>query len=428
MIETTETTVATPMMTPRSVRKDRSLLRRKACRATAKTSPKGMSARGAGGLRSLLFLLDFHLVPLLQRPQRLEGTGHDLLAGSEPAGDLDFQFAGQPELDRKKPRLPFPKNVDPRFRLDPPGGGLLPFWRVAHDDRRERDRQNARLGSRDDVRGDREARADPLGRADQLDPHLEVDRVGCRDQPLQLGVRAGDRRVLDLRDQSLEYPVWICLDRENRLLSDLDVGDIRLVDHQHGLDGRHVGDRHQLGPRVVHRTDDGDLAFLDRQVGHDAIDRRPHGRLGERVAGRVQVGPVLLHAPLGHLEVGLCGLERRPRPLVLGFRQDVRLVVPPGPIRSIWSRKSLFLTASPSRTARFTIWPMTSADSSTFFSAWIFPLAVTLETMSSGSARAVVTRGMRRSRAETHAKTSRRATTAPAIKTIFHVFDIASFR
>ncbi len=70
---------------------------------------------------------------------------------------------------------------------------------------------------------------------------------------------------------------------------------------------------------------------------------------------------------------------------------------------SIWSRKSPFLTASPSRTARFTIWPMTSAESSTFFSAWIFPLAVTLETMSSSSTRAVVTRGMRRSRAETHA-------------------------
>src|SRR6266545_1090229 len=135
MIETTETTVATPMMTPRRVRKDRSLLRRKACRATARTSPRGMSARGAGGLRSLLLLLDFHLVPLLQRPQRLEGAGHDLLAGSEPAGDLDFQFAGQAELDRKELRLLFPQNVDARFRLDAPGGRLFAFRRVPHDDR-----------------------------------------------------------------------------------------------------------------------------------------------------------------------------------------------------------------------------------------------------------------------------------------------------
>src|ERR1700675_845752 len=119
MIETTETTVATPMMTPSSVRKDRSLLRRRACRATAKTSRSGMSARGAGGLRALLLLLDLHLVPLLQRPQRLEGAGHDLLAGRESVHDLDLQLAGQAELDRKELHFPVAQDVDARFRLDP---------------------------------------------------------------------------------------------------------------------------------------------------------------------------------------------------------------------------------------------------------------------------------------------------------------------
>src|SRR5881628_3440734 len=60
-------------------------------------------------------------------------------------------------------------------------------------------------------------------------------------------------------------------------------------------------------------------------------------------------------------------------------------------LRSIWRRKSPFLTLSPSRTARFTTWPWTSADISTLFSAWILPLAVTLETMSWVATRAVRT-------------------------------------
>src|SRR6266568_2191679 len=60
-------------------------------------------------------------------------------------------------------------------------------------------------------------------------------------------------------------------------------------------------------------------------------------------------------------------------------------------LRSIWRRKSPFLTLSPSRTARFTTWPCTRADISTLFSAWILPLAVTLETMSWVTTRAVRT-------------------------------------
>src|SRR5713226_5987308 len=131
MIETTETTVATPMMTPRSVRKDRSLLRRRACRATAKSSPKGMSARGSGGA---FLLLHLHAIPLLQRPQRLEGAGHDFLAPREPAGDFDLQLACEAQLDGEELRLPVAQDVDARFCLDPSGCGLLPFRRVPHHD------------------------------------------------------------------------------------------------------------------------------------------------------------------------------------------------------------------------------------------------------------------------------------------------------
>src|SRR6266481_5399037 len=154
MIETTETTVATPMMTPRSVRKERSLWRRSACRSTARTSPSSISAGGAPGLRPLLLLLDLDLVALLERPQRLERAGQDLLALREPARDLDLELAGQAELDGKELRFPLLDDVNARFRLDPPGGRLLSLRRVAHDDRRERDRQGAGLGARDAVRAD----------------------------------------------------------------------------------------------------------------------------------------------------------------------------------------------------------------------------------------------------------------------------------
>ncbi len=59
--------------------------------------------------------------------------------------------------------------------------------------------------------------------------------------------------------------------------------------------------------------------------------------------------------------------------------------------RSIWRRKSPFLTRSPSLTRRLTIWPMTRAESSTRFSAWILPFAVTLATMSWVSTFAAMT-------------------------------------
>ena len=50
---------------------------------------------------------------------------------------------------------------------------------------------------------------------------------------------------------------------------------------------------------------------------------------------------------------------------------------------SIWRRNWPLVTRSPSWAARLTIWPITRADSSTLFSAWILPLAVTFATMSS---------------------------------------------
>ncbi len=44
---------------------------------------------------------------------------------------------------------------------------------------------------------------------------------------------------------------------------------------------------------------------------------------------------------------------------------------------SIWSRNCPFLTRSPSSTARWVIWPGMVAEMSTFFCAWMLPLALT---------------------------------------------------
>src|SRR5262249_58919050 len=76
------------------------------------------------------------------------------------------------------------------------------------------------------------------------------------------------------------------------------------------------------------------------------------------------------------------------------------------------------------RTVRLTICPRTGAASSPFFSAWIFPLAGTLETISSTAAFAVVTRGIFRSRAETCPAITRTTSTAATAITIFQVRDI----
>src|SRR5438128_1447982 len=110
MIEATETTVITPMITPSSVRKLRSLCVPRAVVAMRRVSmgcrDDGMSGRrdverGSGYLPSsrllvILSLLLFpHLSPVLQFAQRLERPGHDLLAFLEAGEDLDVALAGE---------------------------------------------------------------------------------------------------------------------------------------------------------------------------------------------------------------------------------------------------------------------------------------------------------------------------------------------
>src|SRR4030095_688503 len=100
MTETTPTTVATPMMTPSSVRTARSLWRVRADDETRKSSAVVMASRG---LRTALlvaaFLLDDDPVAVLDRAEHLEGPRHDFLARLRPLGDFDEELAGDPRLD-----------------------------------------------------------------------------------------------------------------------------------------------------------------------------------------------------------------------------------------------------------------------------------------------------------------------------------------
>src|SRR4029079_37967 len=97
MTERTETTVITPMITPRRVSPDRSLFRRRAWSETANSSEKPMApvrrrsgrpgALSFGGLLLLLRHL-LHAIAVLDLAQGLEGAGDDLLARRGPGDDL----------------------------------------------------------------------------------------------------------------------------------------------------------------------------------------------------------------------------------------------------------------------------------------------------------------------------------------------------
>src|SRR5262249_40636181 len=117
--ETTATTVMTPMITPRSVRNERSLLRRSAWNETWKSSDKLTSALVRALSRAfLLFLFHHDLVAVLDRPQGLERTRHDFLAGGHTRFHLDRQLAGQSRRDAFELDLAVLQGVGPLFGLD----------------------------------------------------------------------------------------------------------------------------------------------------------------------------------------------------------------------------------------------------------------------------------------------------------------------
>src|SRR5206468_5646521 len=137
MTERTETTVITPMITPKRVSPDRSLFRRRAWSETASSSEKPMAPSPGSGrpgalpLGGLLLLLRhlLHAIAVLELAQRLEGPGHDLLARGDPGDQLDHQLSRDPGLDGREDHLAVAQRVDPLLRLQLPGLVLLPLGR-----------------------------------------------------------------------------------------------------------------------------------------------------------------------------------------------------------------------------------------------------------------------------------------------------------
>src|SRR6478672_10489649 len=105
MTETTPTTVATPMITPSSVRNARSLWRVRADEETRKSSAVVMSSGLLGLALLVAFLLDDDLVALLDLAEDLEGAGHDLRPRRGPGLGLDHQLARDPSLHLLKDEL-----------------------------------------------------------------------------------------------------------------------------------------------------------------------------------------------------------------------------------------------------------------------------------------------------------------------------------
>src|SRR5512143_4375600 len=139
MTDRTETTVMTPMITPRRVRPDRSLCRRRASTTMGNSSRyriAGSGRAGPLGVERLLLLLGHHrdAIAVLDRPQGLEGTRDDLLTRLHAVPYLDRQLAGQARPDLREARLAVLQEIDAFFRLHLAGLRLLRLRRVADDD------------------------------------------------------------------------------------------------------------------------------------------------------------------------------------------------------------------------------------------------------------------------------------------------------
>src|SRR5450759_2076611 len=96
-------TVMTPMMTPRSVRNERSLCAVTAFPATRRSSPISMWCFSSSGflrrVRPRDRVVDLHPVPDLERAERLERPRDDLFPVRQTLDDLDLQVGADTGLD-----------------------------------------------------------------------------------------------------------------------------------------------------------------------------------------------------------------------------------------------------------------------------------------------------------------------------------------
>src|SRR6266404_8098015 len=207
MTDTTPTTVATPIMTARSVRNARILCRVRADEERRKSSTVRMRVslrRGRSGplLLVALFVHD-DLVAFLDLAEDLERPRHDVLAHGGALLDLDHELAGESRLHLLELDLPALDEIDPLFGLGPPGGrrGLLVLLRhVANDQGLDRDRGRALVAPGDDLGRDGESGADRRRRILDPDLDLEVDRLGVRDHGKQIRIVLENGRGPDLGD------------------------------------------------------------------------------------------------------------------------------------------------------------------------------------------------------------------------------------
>src|SRR5450759_3292623 len=132
-------TVMTPMMTPRSVRNERSLCAVTAFQATRRSSPISMWCFSSSGflrrVRPRGRVVDLHPVPDLERTERLERPRDDLFAVRQALDDLHLQVGADTGLDL--PEVDGPVLLHEKDALD----GLLLLGR--RPSRRRRPRRRA---------------------------------------------------------------------------------------------------------------------------------------------------------------------------------------------------------------------------------------------------------------------------------------------
>src|ERR1041385_5888960 len=267
--------------------------------------------------------IDFHGRAVCDLPHRIERARHDLVAGLETRQHFEIPFAGDADLHWREHHLAvagdehtfcflacltgtsFRRRLRRRrsrcaketplhrrrwFVNEP---ALRVEQHVAHGQRLNRHRDDVLARRRRDLGGAGEAGTHIRHRVVDRHDHLEV-----RGLPLPRGRRLRgcrlNRTVADVGDAPLEHVVGYRVDRHHRGLSDSDVRNIGLVHLDLRLDGRHVRDREQHRPRVVHRADDDVFTFLDVAPRDDAVHRRGDGDLTEVVARGGKAGLFLL--------------------------------------------------------------------------------------------------------------------------------------
>src|SRR5690606_37523538 len=169
-------------------------------------------------------------IAVAQRPEHTVGSDDDLVALGEPLGHLLIGIVGHPDLHLDLAGLAAVVH-EHRIRR------LVLDAILLDEDRLDRHREHALLRRREDFRAARHAgpQAHALGR---IEPDLDREAEPL----LSLGdLRGHGDRIYDAVDLHVRVRDRV----DVRLLADLDVRDVRLVDVDLGMNAVRVRDRHQ---------------------------------------------------------------------------------------------------------------------------------------------------------------------------------------